>query len=238
MEVAAAPEAVEPLVPKLEAVLAGVDETVKAEIKESLDVLREAFDKYAFGELALSFNGGKDCTVVMHLLRAVLEERYADAGPERQLANFKFVYFQKKDEFPEMHAFVDQIKEKYGITVDIYPSSYKEGLAMMEAAGFKAVLMGQRRTDPYAADLSHFTHCSPGWPDIVRINPILNWTYRTIWAFLRGCELEYCKLYDQGYTSLGSIHTTKKNPKLHDGNSSRPAYELDDGDKFERVSRA
>eukprot|EP00512_Aurantiochytrium_limacinum_P003317 CAMPEP_0171499350 /NCGR_PEP_ID=MMETSP0958-20121227/8385_1 /TAXON_ID=87120 /ORGANISM="Aurantiochytrium limacinum, Strain ATCCMYA-1381" /LENGTH=264 /DNA_ID=CAMNT_0012033907 /DNA_START=218 /DNA_END=1012 /DNA_ORIENTATION=- len=227
-----------PLGPKLESMLAGVDCKVKDEIHESLDVLREALNKYEFNQLALSFNGGKDCTVVLHLLRVVLEEKFPGCRPDRRLSAFKVVYFKKVDEFPEMHAFVDQIKATYGITVDVYPSSYKEGLAMMELSGIKAVLMGQRRTDPYAVNLNHFEHCSPGWPDIVRINPILNWSYRTIWAFLRGCELEYCKLYDEGYTSLGSIHTTQKNPKLVRGDSSLPAYELDEGDKFERVSRS
>lgn len=211
------------------------------EISEAIGVITDALDRFAFSELALSFNGGKDCTVVLHLLRAVLARRFA-SDPSKSVASLKLVYFCKDDEFPEMHAFVDEMKAKYRITLSTYPSSYLEGLRLLETEGTKAVFMGQRRGDPHSADLEHFTPCSEGWPDIVRINPILMWSYDTIWAFLRGCGLPYCKLYDEGYTSLGSVKSTKRNPLLVQANEDgstvfKAAHQLEDGDEFERVSR-
>jgi FAD synthetase len=53
--------------------------------------------------------------------------------------------------------------------------------------------------------------------------------------------LPYCSLYDLGYTSLGEVHNTIKNPFLKyelDGiELYKPAYMLEDEDK-ERESRA
>ncbi|KAG5556844.1 hypothetical protein RHGRI_007182 [Rhododendron griersonianum] len=64
-----------------------------------------------------------------------------------------------------------------------------------------------------------------------------------IWAFLLTCKVRYCSLYDQGYTSIGSIHDTVPNALLgvNDSDNSkekfRPAYLLPDG-RLERAGRA
>jgi len=77
-----------------------------------------------------------------------------------------------------------------------------------------AILIGTRRTDPHGSKLSHRNMTDPGWPSFERINPIINWSYSDIWAFLRRLNVPYCALYDQGYTSLGSTYNTFPNPAL------------------------
>jgi len=37
----------------------------------------------------------------------------------------------------------------------------------------------------------------------LRIHPLVNWTGRDVWAYIRGHGLPYNPLYDQGYTSIG-----------------------------------
>lgn len=87
--------------------------------------------------------------------------------------------------------------------------------------------MGQRRGDPWTDNMEYFTLSTPGWPEFTRVNPALDWKYGDVWRFLRGSELPYCCLYDQGYTSLGEQGDTAKNDALRLPNGEyRPAYQL------------
>lgn len=102
--------------------------------------------------------------------------------------------------------------------------------------------MGNRRSDPWSRDLEAFCKSSPGWPEFTRVFPILDWSYAEVWAFLRRFELPYCALYDEGYTSLGEMDNTQKNPHLkvkdEEGLGERylPAYALE-SEEYERESR-
>ena len=96
--------------------------------------------------------------------------------------------------------------------------------------------MGNRKTDPWSSNLTPISKSSEGWPDFMRVFPILDWNYDDVWAFLRGQNLPYCELYDLGFTSLGEKHNSRPNPNLlmpsldgEGGEKYLPAYELKDG---------
>ena len=130
--------------------------------------------------------------------------------------------------------------------------SFRDAFALYLSShpSVKAIFVGTRRTDPHGAHLTHFDPTDHNWPAFMRIHPVIDWHLSEIWCFLRsphlkdlesGGPLRYCSMYDEGYTSLGGINDTVKNPKLKsrdgDGNEYyRPAFEMtqDDGERLGR----
>lgn len=191
----------------------------------------------------MSFNGGKDITVAFHIIRAVCEELEGNTS-NKLFKKFKFVHFVKEGEFAEIERFRNVVEQMYGIKVELFSSDFKgEMKKLVEQEGIEAVVLGNRRQDPFSELLDHFTPSSEGWPAFTRVMPILDWTYSDVWKFLLSNSLCYCALYDEGYTSLGEMHNTVKNPYLkREGNgitelsSHLPAYMLQNDD-YERCSR-
>lgn len=100
-----------------------------------------------------------------------------------------------------------------------------------------AFILGTRSNDPNAGSQNIYAPSSHYMPPFLRVNPILNWNYGQVWHFLRTFELPYCKLYDDGYTSLGTVKDTLPCPALKKDNDEYwPAYMLSDWDQ-ERAGR-
>lgn len=55
------------------------DEAFVSRLDEARRIIAETLEKYSLHEIALSFNGGKDCTVLLHLLRVELD-RYPSSS--------------------------------------------------------------------------------------------------------------------------------------------------------------
>ncbi|CAM9285736.1 unnamed protein product [Ectocarpus fasciculatus] len=206
-------------------------------LAQSLDVVRRALDDFG-GEtgrgLAISFNGGKDACVVLYLLLFVLAERDELWRLKSSASKHIPVVYFEKEEFPEIDAFMHQVSETYRFEFQRYSKSYKDGMQdLVESHGIKAVIMGQRRGDPWTEDMEWFTASTPGWAEFTRVNPALEWKFCHVWRLLRGSGLPYCVLYDQGYTSLGERGDTAKNEalRLPDG-TYRPAYELAEEEEY------
>ncbi|XP_037778729.1 FAD synthase-like isoform X4 [Penaeus monodon] len=199
-------------------------------IASAVKILEECLDRYSTDEICISFNGGKDCTVILHLLHGVLLHRYPENTPSIQA-----VYITCSTPFDEVEVFIDQMVKRYNVTLWRIEGPIKKGLEELtkKEPKVKAILMGTRWTDPYSKTLQPFQMTDEGWPQFMRVSPILDWNYQTVWTFLRTLSVQYCTLYDHGYTSLGGIHNTIKNPHLkYSGEDKKehhyPAYFLKD----------
>lgn len=216
------------------------------QVQQSISIIKTALSQHGPKETALSFNGGKDCLVMLILYLASLYMMYKDT-PERieELGLISSVYVEGHHAFPEVEDFVKECNEKYGLDTVKYESPMKDSFAqyLTYRPHIKAILAGIRRADPYGDTLEFIQETDHGWPKFVRVHPVLEWHYVEVWDFLLTLKIPYCSLYDLGYTSLGKQSNTARNPCLEteetDAKGSPvylPAYRLNDDDK-ERLGR-
>lgn len=205
----------------------------KVNIREAIHKIEQCFDSYGPDNVFISFNGGKDCTVLLHLMLAVLKRNYIEYNTP-----VLCMYVKSKMPFDEIDKFIADMQEFYGLEVITIDSCIKEALTniLNERPNLKACLMGTRRTDPFSQNLQHFKMTDNGWPEVMRVSPLLDWDYGEVWDYLLDFKVPYCGLYDQGYTSLGNVDNSDRNPDLYYNGSYLPAYKLLDGSK-ERSGR-
>ncbi|KDP29170.1 hypothetical protein JCGZ_16559 [Jatropha curcas] len=221
------------------------DKRLKTKYNNAIHIIQRALALYSIEEVAFSFNGGKDSTVLLHLLRAgyfLYKGGHSCSNGGLNSFPIRTIYFESSSAFPEINSFTHDTASSYGLQLDIISSDFKSGLEnLLKANPIRAIFLGVRIGDPTAVGQEQFSPSSPGWPPFMRVNPILDWSYRDVWAFLLTCKVQYCSLYDQGYTSIGSIHDTVPNSLLCINDSSckkkfKPAYLLADG-RLERAGR-
>jgi hypothetical protein len=114
-------------------------------IHSVFDVFRQCFERWRPSELSLSFNGGKDCTVLLHLLFAFARTH---PGACADVSAVRIVFFDTETGFPEVEEFMRAMQSLYGFTLECLPG-LKTGMASLVSQGVQAVVLGTRRTDPH-----------------------------------------------------------------------------------------
>jgi len=218
-------------------IIADAKEPGADHIFAALQTIQQFLVSYGIKGVALSFNGGKDCTALLHLVLAACFAWFGDMAVCRQLL---VIYFKQKNEFQEIIDFMRESSKRYGFNIREMDTNYKDGLRIiLKEQPIKAIFMGQRRNDPGCKDLSVVSRSTEGWPDFLRVNVILDWTYQQVWDFILKYKFLYCSLYDQGYTSIGLKCNTVPNPKLKvtdEKTNFLPAYLLTE-EQHERSGR-
>lgn len=86
--------------------------------------------------------------------------------------------------FVEVDDFVDVCIRSYALDLHRYALPMKSAFAtyLRENPRVKAVFVGTRRTDPHGEFLNHFDRTDHGWPDFMRVQPVIDWHYQEVWA--------------------------------------------------------
>jgi phosphoadenosine phosphosulfate reductase len=80
-------------------------------VADSKKIVGEALDRYAVGDLAVAWTGGKDSTLVLHLVREVCRER--------GIPTPTCFCIDEGDMFDEVREFLAQIGGEWGVEVEI-----------------------------------------------------------------------------------------------------------------------
>ncbi|TDL19541.1 adenine nucleotide alpha hydrolases-like protein [Rickenella mellea] len=80
-------------------------------ITEALDVIDQALDTHGEDGVSISFNGGKDCTVLLHLFAAALGRRFLP--PQSSAKRTPAVYIPVPSPFPKLETFIHECVSIY-----------------------------------------------------------------------------------------------------------------------------
>ena len=147
--------------------------------------------------------------------------------------------------FEETYALWEKVQRRYPINLDIRQTSLtpeaqalacgdelwntdpdkcchlRKVLPLQEALqGMDAWITGLRRDQsPTRTEIPLIT-----WDtkyQMVKLNPLTNWTNRQVWSYIVEHKLPYNPLHDQGYASIGCTHCTQCTPDTSDERSGR-----------------
>mmetsp|Transcript_8791 Transcript_8791/g.11764 ORF Transcript_8791/g.11764 Transcript_8791/m.11764 type:complete len:759 (-) Transcript_8791:279-2555(-) len=228
-------------------------------IKDALHTLENAYRLYGPLNVIGSYNGGKDAVVILHLMRAAHAKHCSEhySSSPKSIPRPRVIYFEHEDEFLEILTLLNETVSKFDLDMLAFEQGIKfgEGLSELVTKNYHnrcdagtasspfpmAFVLGTRKADPNAGSQGKFAPSSHYMPPFMRINPVVEWEYGHVWHFLRLFQLPYCSLYDEGYTSLGTVHDTIPCPALAKASIGKgqeyfPAYMLRDWDQ-ERAGR-
>lgn len=211
---------------------------MKANVDTANNTMKKCFTDYTPDQVSVAFNGGKDNIAMIQLVHSFMQKNF----PNRK-DKLAALYVKDANPFPEVEEYIKETTDTYNLELTTIEGSMKNALGqfLKSKPHLKAMILGTRNGDPGSRGLSHFAPTDGDWPALVRVNPVIDWTYGHVWQFIRGLSVPYPVLYDKGYTSLGNQNNTLPNPNLAYNDDKgqtqyKPAYELTDW-SLERAGR-
>ncbi len=205
--------------------------TLREKIDYSVNLLRRAEPialKMHPDGFHLAFSGGKDSLALYHIAKLAgvkfrahmqittldppelmhfVRTRYPDVVLHRPAINFyKLIIKKKQLPLRQARYCCAYLKESAGagtctlLGIRAAESSRRAKRNEEEVQGYK-----------FGGTLDQFNiynetaHVCVGGKDKLMISPIFHWTDADVWNFIRGNGIEYCRLYDEGYTRIGCV---------------------------------
>ena len=131
--------------------------------------------------------------------------------------------------FPQEEDYVIQFSQARGAQIHYYMTDFVNGLNLFNAFNFpiNCIFMGLRRDDS-SNDMQITMPSTSPYPEFIRVFPILDFNYSEIWSTIIIFKAPYLSLYDEGFSSIGKKHSSKKNDNLIVDGKTLPAFCLED----------
>jgi phosphoadenosine phosphosulfate reductase len=194
-------------------------------------ILEWAVERY-YPRLTMATAFGPEGCVLLHLL--------AEIEPRVRVFNLDTGY-----QFPETLALRDQVAERYGIDVELVRPDATVGeyeqknggplyvtnsdqccydrkiVPLRRAlAGYDAWITAIRRDQSADRSVAKAVGADPKF-GLVKINPLLTWTSRDVWAFIATHKVPFNSLHERGYASIGCWPCTRTTQVGEDERSGR-----------------
>jgi phosphoadenosine phosphosulfate reductase len=182
----------------------------------------------------LSSSFGAQAAVSLHLVT-------------RQRPGLPVVFIDTGYHFPETYRFVDELTDRLGLNLKVYRAEispawqearhgrrWEQGVAGLDAynrdnkvqpmeralreLGVRTWFAGLRRSQTRTrANVPFLDWSGERW----KVHPIADWSDREIFRYLKAHDLPYHPLWEQGYVSIGDVHTTRPIHEVKDPDETR-----------------
>jgi phosphoadenosine phosphosulfate reductase len=157
---------------------------------------------------AIFWTGGKDSTLLLRLLmdfNSKIDVIFLDSGKE----------------FPEVYGFMEKLAKEWNFDYHTFKYGAENALvarqnkikAIKNSTSMihcDSVFVGIRWDEHKSRSEELFLRDFEG---VLRVHPILHLTEDDVWTIIKSEKIPYCKLYDEGYRSLGEAPFTHKSGK-------------------------
>jgi len=222
--------------------VAGVDRTPIIDISASSRELEGKTPRQILAWAVEEFGSRLTMATAFGPEGCVILDMLADVDPHRLVRVFNL---ETGYQFPETLELRDRIAERYGIEVELMrPDTTVEEYEAIHGGPLynrepdrccfdRKIVPLRRAVEGYDAWISSIrADQSPdraradlvGWDrkfDLVKVNPLLRWTRRDVWAYIAARNVPYNPLHDRGYPSIGCWPCTKPAPEADDERAGR-----------------
>lgn len=217
-------------------------DNLNKKITKTVEIIRKVDTDYPADKVAVAWTGGKDSTVLLHLIQKALDGKVP----------FPVFFNDSTMEFPEVYAFIAKLTRDWNLNLITFKHSKKELKDFTRASEEEqkrlsremkvnsikralqqyqfAVFMAAIRWDEHQARARE-EYFSPRKGHL-RVHPILHFTEKDVWDYINKEKVPYVRLYDQGYRSLGEMPFTHK---AKTGQGERSGREYDKEQAMEKL---
>lgn len=192
---------------------------LERKITKSFEIIKKAQGSLRFKDVAVAWTGGKDSTVMLHLLKTYFHGQIP----------YPVVFNDSTIEFPEIYSFIDSISKLWKLKLIVVPHETKdlenfhkakkeEQLRISRFMKLKAIrtIVSRYKFQAIFAAIRWDEHQARSREkyfsqrkDHVRIHPMLHFSEKDIWSYIHTYQVPYVNLYDRGYRSIGEAPLTR-----------------------------